>query len=687
MQCSPHHGGRGLLRMPSVHDRFTLVSDFEVRGDQVRAIPELVDGLNRNDSHQVLLGVTGSGKTYTMAQVIAAVNRPTLVMAHNKTLAAQLYQEFKRFFPQNAVEYFVSYYDYYQPEAYVPATDSYIEKEATINDEIDRMRLSATRSLFERRDVIIVASVSCIYGLGSPEAYYGMLLPLEVGQRIDRDQILRKLVEIQYERNDTEFGRGAFRVRGDIVEVVPSYEEHALRIGLFGDEVDELAWFDPLTGKVIKRLDKVAVYPKSHFVTSRDRTKIAVETIKQELEWYRGQLEAEGKLLEAQRLHQRTMFDLEMIREIGYCHGIENYARHLTGRPPGAPPPTLLDYLPEDALVVVDESHQTVPQVRGMYAGDRSRKEVLVSYGFRLPSALDNRPLNFAEWEQRVRQVVFVSATPGPYELTKAGGVVVEQVIRPTGLMDPPIEVRPVRGQVDDLLKEIRDRVERKERVLVTTLTKRMAEDLTTYYQELGVKVRYLHSDIDTLERVEILRDLRRGAFDVLVGINLLREGLDLPEVSLVAILDADKEGFLRSSGSLIQTSGRAARNVNGRVIMYADTVTASMKSAIGETERRRALQAAYNAEHGITPESVVREIDDVLSSVYERDYSTGPAARDAREPFRTQAELEAEMHRLDSEMRSAAANLDFERAASLRDQLKTLRSRELGLTSLRTGT
>jgi excinuclease ABC subunit B len=672
--------------MPSVHDRFNLVSDFEVRGDQLRAIPELVEGLNRGDKHQVLLGVTGSGKTYTMAQVVATVNRPTLVMAHNKTLAAQLYQEFKRFFPENAVEYFVSYYDYYQPEAYVPATDSYIEKEATINDEIDRMRLSATRSLFERRDVIIVASVSCIYGLGSPEAYYGMLLPLEVGQRIDRDQILRKLVEIQYERNDTEFGRGAFRVRGDIVEVVPSYEEHALRIGLFGDEVDELAWFDPLTGKVIKRLDKVAVYPKSHFVTSRDRTKLAVETIKQELEWFRGQLESEGKLLEAQRLHQRTMFDLEMIREIGYCHGIENYARHLTGRPPGAPPPTLLDYLPEDALVIVDESHQTVPQVRGMYAGDRSRKEILVAYGFRLPSALDNRPLNFQEWEERVGQVVFVSATPGPYELTKAGGVVVEQVIRPTGLIDPPIEVRPVRGQVDDLLKEIRDRVARRERVLVTTLTKRMAEDLTTYYQELGVKVRYLHSDIDTLERVEILRDLRRGAFDVLVGINLLREGLDLPEVSLVAILDADKEGFLRSAGSLIQTSGRAARNVNGSVIMYADTMTASMKSAIAETERRRARQQAYNEEHGITPESVVREIDDVLSSVYERDYSSGPAPRDSREPFRTQAELDAEIHRLEAEMKSAAANLDFERAASLRDTLKTLRSRELGLTGLPTG-
>jgi excinuclease ABC subunit B len=665
--------------MPSVDDRFKLVSDFELAGDQVRAVPELTDGLNRGDTHQVLLGVTGSGKTFTMAQVIANVNRPTLVMAHNKTLAAQLYQEFRRFFPGNAVEYFVSYYDYYQPEAYVPSTDSYIEKEATINDEIDRMRLSATRSLFERRDVIIVASVSCIYGLGSPEAYYGMLLPLEVGQRIDRDQILRKLVEIQYERNDTEFGRGTFRVRGDIVEVVPSYEEHALRIGLFGDEVDELAWFDALTGKVLRRIEKVSVFPKSHFVTSRDRTKLAVESIKEELGWFRSQLESEGKLLEAQRLHQRTMFDLEMIREIGYCHGIENYARHLTGRAPGAPPPTLLDYLPDDALVIVDESHQTVPQIRGMYHGDRSRKEVLVAYGFRLPSALDNRPLDFGEWEQRVKQAVFVSATPGPYELSKAGGVVVEQVIRPTGLMDPPIEVRPVKGQVDDLLMEIRARALRGERVLVTTLTKRMAEDLTTYYQELGVKVRYLHSDIDTLERVEILRDLRRGAFDVLVGINLLREGLDLPEVSLVAILDADKEGFLRSGGSLIQTSGRAARNVNGRVIMYANTVTASMRVALSETERRRARQAAYNEEHGITPQSVVREIDDVLSSVYERDYGPTPP-REERETFRTQAELDAHIAVLEREMKSAAANLDFERAAGLRDSLKALRSRELGL-------
>jgi len=669
--------------MPSVYDRFTLVSDFELAGDQARAIGELTEGLDRGDKHQVLLGVTGSGKTFTMAHTIARVNRPTLVMVHNKTLAAQLYQEFSRFFPENAVEYFVSYYDYYQPEAYVPSTDSYIEKEATINDEIDRMRLSATRSLFERRDVIIVASVSCIYGLGSPEAYYGMLLPLECGQRISRDEVLRKLVEIQYERNDHDFARGTFRVRGDIVDVYPSYEEQGLRIEFFGDEVDGLISFDPLTGKTLRRHDKTAVYPKSHFVAPRERTKQAVETIKEELVWYRAKLEGEGKLLEAQRLHQRTMFDLEMMREIGYCHGIENYARHLTGRAPGEPPPTLLDYLPSDALCIVDESHQTVPQIRGMYHGDRSRKEVLVAYGFRLPSALDNRPLNFAEWESRVGQVVFVSATPGPYELSKSQGVVVEQIIRPTGLIDPPIAVRPVKGQVDDLLHEIRARAARRERVLVTTLTKKMAEDLTQYYQELGVKVRYLHSDIETLERVQILRDLRRGEFDVLVGINLLREGLDLPEVSLVAILDADKEGFLRSAGSLIQTSGRAARNVNGQVIMYADKVTDSMRMAMGETDRRRAIQGAYNEEHGITPQSIVKQIDDVMSSVYERDYSVpgGPSsAQDDIEQFHSQGELDAHLARLQEQMRAAAANLDFEKAASLRDDIKRLRNPDLAL-------
>ena len=666
--------------MPSRYDRFSLVSEFTLAGDQERAIGELVDALNRGDRHQVLLGVTGSGKTFTMAHTIARVNRPALVMVHNKTLAAQLYQEFRRFFPDNAVEYFVSYYDYYQPEAYVPATDSYIEKEATINDEIDRMRLSATRSLFERRDVILVASVSCIYGLGSPEAYYGMLLPLERGQRIDRDQILRKLVEIQYERNDHEFTRGTFRVRGDIIEVYPSYEEQGLRIELFGDEVDGLSSFDTLTGKTIRRHDKIAVYPKSHFVAPRERTKQAVTSIKEELAWYRSKLEGEGKLLEAQRLHQRTMFDLEMMNEIGYCHGIENYARHLTGRAPGEPPPTLLDYLPSDALIVVDESHQTVPQVRGMYHGDRSRKEVLVAYGFRLPSALDNRPLNFEEWEERVGQVVFVSATPGPYELAKANGVVVEQIIRPTGLIDPPIDVRPVKGQVDDLLQEIRTRAARRERVLVTTLTKRMAEDLTQYYQELGVRVRYLHSDIETLERVEILRDLRRGEFDVLVGINLLREGLDLPEVSLVAILDADKEGFLRSAGALIQTSGRAARNVNGRVIMYADTVTRSMQVAIGETDRRRTLQQAYNEAHGITPQSIIKQIDDVMSSVYERDYMTPSVTPEEDETFRTQAELDARIAGLQLEMKTAAANLDFEKAAGIRDRIKRLRNPGLGL-------
>jgi excinuclease ABC subunit B len=664
--------------MPSLYDTFKLVSDFELAGDQSRAISELTDALNRGDKAQVLLGVTGSGKTFTMAHTIARVNRPTLVMVHNKTLAAQLYQEFRRFFPDNAVEYFVSYYDYYQPEAYVPATDSYIEKEATINEEIDRMRLSATRSLFLRRDVIIVASVSCIYGLGAPEAYYGMMLPVDRGQKISRENVLRKLVEIQYERNDHDFSRGTFRVRGDIIDVYPSYEETGVRFEMFGDEIEEISSFDPLTGKTLRKHDKIAIFPKSHFVAPRERTKVAVETIKAELGWYRSKLESEGKLLEAQRLHQRTMFDLEMINEIGYCHGIENYARHLTGRQPGEPPPTLLDYLPDDSLLIVDESHQTVPQIRGMYAGDRSRKEVLVAYGFRLPSALDNRPLNFQEWEHRVGQVVYVSATPGPYELAQSQGVVVEQIIRPTGLIDPPIDVRPVKGQVDNLLAEIRDRVSRKERVLVTTLTKRMAEDLTQYYQELGVRVRYLHSDIETLERVQILRDLRRGEFDVLVGINLLREGLDLPEVSLVAILDADKEGFLRSAGSLIQTSGRAARNVNGRVIMYADKMTASMQVCIGETSRRRTIQEAYNVEHGITPQSIIKSIDEVMSSVYERDYMTPADLGDGTEQFKTQAEVDQHIAMLQSQMKSAAANLDFEKAAALRDDIKRLRNPEL---------
>ena len=669
--------------MPSLYDKFKLVSDFELKGDQARAIPELVEGLNRGDLSQVLLGVTGSGKTFTMAKVIEAVNRPTLVMVHNKTLAAQLYQEFRRFFPENAVEYFVSYYDYYQPEAYVPSTDSYIEKEAIINDEIDRMRLSATRSLFERRDVIIVSSVSCIYGLGSPEAYYGMLLPLQLGQRIPRDQILRKLVEIQYERNETDFSRGTFRVRGDVIEVYPSYEEQALRIELFGDDVDALTSFDPLTGKGGRKHDKVAIYPKTHFVAPREQTRSAVESIKAELVERRTQLESLGKVLEAQRLHQRTMFDLEMMKEIGYCHGIENYSRHLSGRAEGEPPPTLLDYLPDDALLVVDESHQTVPQIRGMYAGDRSRKTTLVEFGFRLPSALDNRPLTFAEWEARATQTVYVSATPGPYELAKSGGVVVEQIIRPTGLMDPPIEVRPVKGQIDDLLGEIRTRAAEGTRTLVTTLTKRMAEDLTTYYQELGVKVRYLHSEVETLERIQILRDLRLGEFDVLVGINLLREGLDLPEVSLVAILDADKEGFLRSAGSLIQTSGRAARNVKGRVIMYADTVTESMRVALEETSRRRVMQEAYNTEHGITPATIIKAIDDISLSVYNLDYGT-PAVMEDRESYLSPAELESRIEQLQAQMRQAAANLDFERAASLRDKIKTLKSREMGLAGVR---
>jgi excinuclease ABC subunit B len=667
---------------PAVADtRFELVSDFEPKGDQPRAIEELIEGLERGDRHQVLLGVTGSGKTFTVASVIKATNRPTLVLAHNKTLAAQLYQEFKTFFPRNAVEYFVSYYDYYQPEAYVPQSDTYIEKEATINDEIDRLRLSATRSLFERRDVVIVASVSCIYGLGSPEAYYGMLLFVRQGATLDRRDLLARLVEARYERNDVALERGSFRARGDVIEIVPAYEESGIRIELFGDEVERISGFDPLTGRTTHRLAQVAIYPSSHYVTPQPKLETAVRTIEAELMEVKPALEGKGQLLEAQRLYQRTMFDLEMLRETGHCHGIENYSRHLSGRKPGEPPPTLLDYLPKDMLVVVDESHQTIPQVRGMYHGDQQRKKTLVEYGFRLPSALDNRPLSFEEFEARVGQVLYVSATPGPYELQKAGGVVVEQVIRPTGLMDPGIDVRPVKGQVDDLLAEIRIRAGRGERVLVTTLTKRMAEDLTEYYHDLGVRVRYLHSDIDTLERVRILRDLRKGEFDVLVGINLLREGLDLPEVSLVAVLDADKEGFLRSAGSLIQTIGRAARNVAGQAILYADQETDSMKAAISETSRRRARQQEYNQEHGITPETIKKSIGELLSSVYEHDYAEIPAVEeepDAR--YRSLEELEAEIKALEKQMREAAKALEFEKAAELRDRRKKLRAREFGL-------
>jgi excinuclease ABC subunit B len=661
--------------------RFALTSDFEPRGDQPRAIDELTAGLERGDKHQVLLGVTGSGKTFTIASMLARVNRPALVLAHNKTLAAQLYQEFKAFFPQNAVEYFVSYYDYYQPEAYVPQSDTYIEKEATINDEIDRMRLSATRSLFERRDVVIVASVSCIYGLGSPEAYYGMLLFVRQGETLDRHDLLAKLVEARYDRNDYELKRGTFRVRGDVVEIVPAYEETGIRIELFGDEVESIASFDPLTGTTLGRLAQVAIYPSSHYVTPRPRLEDAIRRIEEELPARKADLEREGKLLEAQRLYQRTMFDLEMLRETGHCHGIENYSRHLSGRAAGEPPPTLLDYLPKDCVMVIDESHQSVPQVRGMYHGDRQRKTTLVEFGFRLPSALDNRPLDFDEFEQRLGQVVYVSATPGPYELQKSGGAVVEQVIRPTGLMDPRVEVRPVKGQVDDLLAEIRLRAAAGERVLVTTLTKRMAEDLTEYYHDLGVRVRYLHSDIETLERVKILRDLRKGEFDVLIGINLLREGLDLPEVSLVAILDADKEGFLRSSGSLIQTIGRAARNVEGTAILFADLETDSMKAALGETNRRRALQQAYNAEHGITPESIRKNIGEILSSVYEADYVRVPeVAEPSEERYRTVDEIDKEVKALEKQMREAAKALEFEKAAGIRDRIKALRAREFGL-------
>jgi len=657
---------------------FRLVSSYSPRGDQATAIEQLVRGLKDGEKHQVLLGVTGSGKTFTMAKVIDRLKRPTLVLAHNKTLAAQLYHEFRGFFPENAVEYFVSYYDYYQPEAYIASTDTYIEKESTINDEIDRLRLSATRSLFERRDVVIVASVSCIYGLGSPEAYYGMLLMLEKGQRISRREILTKLVEILYERNDLDFKRGTFRVRGDTIEVHPTYESIGFRIELWGDEVDKLSSFDPLTGDEFRVFDRLTVYPKSHFVMPRPRIEQAIETIRTELQGWEALLEQQGRLLEAQRVHQRTLFDMEMVKEVGYCHGIENYSRHFTGRLPGQPPPTLLDYLPQDSLMFIDESHQTTPQLRGMYHGDRSRKENLVEYGFRLPSALDNRPLTFEEFEKRTNQLIYVSATPGPYELTKAGGVVVEQVIRPTGLTDPEVEVRPVRGQIDDLLNEIRKRAEKNERVLVTTLTKRMAEDLAEYYTEVGVRCRYLHSEIETLERIKILRSLRRGEFDVLIGINLLREGLDLPEVSLVAILDADKEGFLRSGDSLIQTMGRAARHINGRAILYADRMTDSMKRAIDETNRRRDIQARYNLENNITPESIIKPVDMTLVAIAEADYVKIPETEIGDVATEDPEKLAEIIAKLEAEMRAAAKKFEFERAAELRDKARELRAKVL---------
>ena len=660
---------------------FKLVCDYQPKGDQPQAIRQLTDGFLQGRTDQVLLGVTGSGKTFTVANVIATVERPTLIIAHNKTLAAQLYAEFKGFFPDNAVEYFVSYYDYYQPEAYMPVSDTYIEKDSLINDQIDKLRHSATRSLLERRDVVIVASVSCIYGLGSPEAYHGMMVFLERGGVCDREEMLRKLVEIQYQRNDYDLHRGTFRVRGDVVEIFPAYADTAVRVELFGDEVEGLWEIDPLKGERMQGLYRVPIYPANHYVTPHERLELAYGAIVQELDERVAVFERERKLLEAQRLKQRTLFDLEMMREIGTCKGIENYSRHLSGRAAGEPPPTLMDYLPRDALVIIDESHQTIPQIRGMYHGDRSRKGTLVEYGFRLPSALDNRPLTFEEFERAVHQVIYVSATPGPYELKKVKGEVVEQIIRPTGLIDPEIQRKPISGQIDDLIGEIRAVTARGHRVLVTTLTKRMAEDLTDYLAEVGIKVRYLHSDIDTLERNEIIRELRLGKFDVLVGINLLREGLDIPEVSLVAILDADKEGFLRSAGSLIQTIGRAARNVEGRVLLYGDTLTESMRHAIEETHRRRQLQMTYNRENAITPESIRKSITDVLSNIYEKDYYTVPAVPDAeRAGPLTKDEIPALVAQLDKEMRAAAKRLDFERAAALRDRIRELEKHHLGI-------
>jgi excinuclease ABC subunit B len=657
---------------------FRLGIDYKPRGDQPAAIDALVSGIKDGEQHQVLLGVTGSGKTFTMAKIIEQLNRPALVLAHNKTLAAQLYQEFKTFFPSNAVEYFVSYYDYYQPEAYIPSSDVYIEKEATINDELDKLRLSATRSLFERRDCIIVASVSCIYGLASPEAYYSMLLVLQKGQRIEREEITKTLAKMLYERHEGDFKRGVFRVRGDVIEIFPTYDDLAFRISMWGDEIESLEQIDPLTGQVKQTYLRLVVYPKTLYVMSDDTRYSALMSIENELQWWKGELEKEGKRIEAQRVWQRTMFDLEMIRQIGYCHGIENYSRHFSGRLPGQAPPTLLDYLPSDSLMFLDESHQTVPQLGGMYHGDRSRKENLVKFGFRLPSALDNRPLTFEEFENRVQQVVYVSATPGPYELTKASGVVTEQIIRPTGLLDPEVDIRPIRGQVDDLLHQIRLREERNERVLVTTLTKRMAEDLAEHYTEAGVKCAYMHSEVSTLDRVKILRDLRRGAYDVLIGVNLLREGLDLPEVSLVAVLDADKEGFLRSSGSLIQTMGRAARNVNGRVILYADVMTVSMRRAMDETARRRNLQQAYNESHGITPQTIIKPVDMSLVAVAEGDYVTVPLEDEDLTAEVPPEQMEAFLAELEGKMREAARRFDFKQAAAYRDRLSDLKSRSV---------
>jgi excinuclease ABC subunit B len=663
---------------------FKLHSGYQPRGDQPAAIEQLCRGLDAGEKNQVLLGVTGSGKTFTMAKVIEQVNRPALVLAHNKTLAAQLYHEFKGFFPENAVEYFVSYYDFYQPEAYVPSADIYIDKEATINDELDKLRMSATRSLFERRDVVIVASVSCIYGIGSPEAYYGMMVTLDKGHQTSREALLRRFVDMLYDRSE-DLRRGTFRVRGDIIEIYPTYEDQAYRFEMWGEQIDTIRQFDPLTGEIRtgqENLSRVIIFPKTHYVMPQEQRDRAIVSIQEELGWWKKELEKQGKFVEAQRVVQRTMFDIEMMRTIGYCHGVENYSRHLSGRLPGEAPPTLLDYLPQDFVLFADESHVSMPQVRGMYHGDRSRKQTLVDYGFRMPSALDNRPLTFEEFEHRLNQTIYVSATPGPYELTKAGGVIVEQVIRPTGLIDPQVEVRPVKGQVDDLLEEIRIRTAKNERVLVTTLTKRMAEDLSEYFSEIGVKCRYLHAEVETLDRIKILRDLRKGEFDVLIGINLLREGLDLPEVSLVAILDADKEGYLRSATSLIQTMGRCARHIDGRAILYADRHTKSMNEAIGETNRRRAIQETYNKENNITPQSIIKSVDMELARIVEADYVTIPLDTTeldtAASNVKSEKQLAELLAQMETQMREAAKKFEFEKAAQLRDRIKSLKQQDL---------